>query len=216
MQTDEDSVDISIKLVICGEAGVGKTNLLSRYVFNTFDINSKSTIGVEFYSKQVSWRGKRISVQLFDTVGQEKFRSVCSNYFRNADGVVLVYDVTHFDTFTKLTAWRTLIGQTAKQDIPILLVGNKTDLKEQRRVTVDEGQKTAQKYSYFFMETSALSNENDCVHKAFELVIDEMCKSKKEEMERLEKDFQQIEMKSLRLAVSTMKQLPERKGCCGL
>ena len=199
MKLDDDPVDMLLKMVICGEANVGKTNLISRFIRDTFEINSRSTIGVEFYSKHLIWENKKVNVNIFDTVGQEKYRSVCSGYFRNCDGVVLVFDVTDQNSFTKLHAWKLMIAQSAKISIPILLIGNKIDLEENRRVTSDEAQINAKKEGFFFMETSAKTNQDNCVNKAFEIIISEIFNSKKEEMNKVDFDYRQIEINSLKL-----------------
>lgn len=214
MDKEEDAIDVIVKLVLCGDAGVGKTNLLSRYLHNSFDLNSRASIGVDFYSKTVESNSRKVNVQLFDTAGQDKYRSICGSYLKRCDGIILVYDITSAESFAKLQIWKNQIFDTVPKNVPILLVGNKVDLKSLRRIPTDEGFTFSQKHKFFFMETSALTNEENCVLNAFELIIEEMCKSKKDEMDKLENDLKNIEKDSLRLVVSSMQPQNPTKRCC--
>ena len=211
---ENEEIDMLVKVVVCGESGVGKSNLLSRYLRDSFELHGKATIGVEFYSTEMKWNGKQVSVQLFDTVGQEKYRSVCSSYFRNCDGVVLVYDITRVETYLKLQSWRNLITQTAKADTPVLLVGNKLDLTEDRRVNESEAKEYSLKHGFYFMETSALSNVDNCVSQAFELIVAQICQTKTQEINKLEQDYKSIRANSLRIGMSYVTPDENKKYCC--
>ncbi len=168
----EDDFDFLIKIVLIGDTSVGKSNLLSRYIHNDFDNESKSTIGVDFAAKHLTIKGKSIKIQIWDTAGQEKFRSIIKSYYSNANGFVIVYDVTKQESFDHVTNWMKILEQNAAKDHKILLVGNKIDLEEDREVSPIDGKEMAEKNNCYFMETSAKTNENDCVSKAFQTLIE--------------------------------------------
>lgn len=171
---NEVSVDLIVRIVLCGESGVGKTNLLLRYIKNTFDASSKPTIGIDFLCKEIKLEGKTISVQYFDTAGQEKFRSISNTYFKNSQGVILVYDITDRAKFEKLGQWIHDAQSNAGEHIDFLLIGNKTDLDKERQITSQEGELLAKTHGMLFMEVSALSNADECVNKAFDLLVNQI------------------------------------------
>lgn len=126
--TKEEEFDYLFKIVIIGDSGVGKTNLLSRFVDGTFSIDSKPTIGVEFATKTHNIDGKIIKNQIWDTAGQERFRAITNAYYRGAQGAVVVYDLTKSRTFDHIEKWLAELRDNAEQDITIMLLGNKCDL----------------------------------------------------------------------------------------
>lgn len=215
MSNEEDSIDILVKIVVCGDSGVGKTNLLLRYLKNYFESDSKATIGVDFFSKDITIDKQKVNVQFFDTAGQEKYRSISATYFKNSDGVVLVYDMTDRTNFGNLHTWIREVREYASSDVEILLVGNKSDLEEQRQISNDEGQTFARDNQMFFMETSALTNSDMCVQRAFEWLINKICvrlREKKSEIENHE--FEELKKHSLKIQLNRSSLPTDKKSCC--
>ncbi|KAJ4972878.1 hypothetical protein NE237_006052 [Protea cynaroides] len=152
--------DYIFKTILIGDSGVGKSNLLSRFVWDKFRHDSKPTIGVEFAYSNTQIDEKLIKTQIWDTAGQERFRAFTSSYYRGALGALLVYDITQRPTFNNLAKWLMEIRDYGDSDMVIALVGNKIDLGHSREVSREEGQSFAEKEGLCFMETSALENLN--------------------------------------------------------
>lgn len=159
-------------MVIIGDSAVGKSNLLSRYTANEFNINSKATIGVEFQTQSMGIDGKEVKAQIWDTAGQERFRAVTSAYYRGAVGALVVYDISRMTTFESVDRWLQELNTHSDTTVVKMLVGNKSDLENIRQVSVEEAQTFAEENSLFFIETSALDATN--VKRAFEIVIKEI------------------------------------------
>ncbi|KAH6788711.1 RAB GTPase-like protein A1F [Perilla frutescens var. frutescens] len=156
----EDDYDYLFKLVLIGDSGVGKSNLLSRFARNEFSLESKSTIGVEFATRSIRVDDKIIKAQIWDTAGQERYRAITSAYYRGAVGALLVYDVTRHVTFENVERWLKELRDHTDQNIVIMLVGNKADLRHLRAVSTEDGQAFAEREKTYFMETSALESLN--------------------------------------------------------
>ncbi|XP_011425191.3 ras-related protein Rab-11B [Magallana gigas] len=156
----EDQYDFIWKVVLVGDSGVGKTNLLSRFTRNEFNAESKTTIGVEFATRNVQIRGKTVRAQIWDTAGQERYRAITSVYYRGAVGALVLYDITKPATFENLDKWISELKEHADPCVCIMIVGNKTDLRSQRVVSTEDGRLLAEKYRYSFIETSALDASN--------------------------------------------------------
>ena len=155
-----DNPDLLLKMVLIGDSGVGKTNILTRFARDHFDPDSKSTVGVEFGMKTLKVEGKTVKVQLWDTAGQERYRAIASAYYRGAVGALLVYDVTSSLTFQSISRWLQELREYADSDIVVMLVGNKCDLQELRAVSTDEGLRFAKDENLLFIETSAMDATN--------------------------------------------------------
>ena len=166
---DEEQYDYLFKIVLIGESGVGKSNMLSRFTKNEFNLESKATIGVEFATKCISSKNKVIKAQIWDTAGQERLRAITSSYYKGAMGALLVFDISKKQTFDNLDRWLNEIRAFTKPEVCIILVGNKSDLAYMREVPQEDAIKyaTQQKISYF--ETSALAATN--VEKVFEELL---------------------------------------------
>ncbi|KAI9280192.1 GTP-binding protein [Umbelopsis sp. AD052] len=174
MLTD-DEYDYLFKLVLIGDSGVGKSNILSRFTTNEFNLESKSTIGVEFATKNVSIDGNTVKCQIWDTSGQERYRAITGAYYRGAVGALLVYDITRPTSFQNVSHWLKELRDHADEKIVIMLVGNKLDLSEtSRAVPTEEGGALAETQGFLFMETSALDATN--VDNAFATIFDEIYK----------------------------------------
>ncbi|KAJ3670659.1 hypothetical protein LUZ60_008085 [Juncus effusus] len=165
---DED-YDYLFKVVLIGDSGVGKTNLLSRFSRNEFSLESRSTIGVEFATKSIQVEDKIVKAQIWDTAGQERYRAITSAYYRGAVGALVVYDVTRHITFENIERWLKELRDHTETNIVIMLVGNKADLRHLRAVTVEDAKSFAETHNTFFMETSALEDLN--VETAFTEVL---------------------------------------------
>lgn len=164
--------DYLYKIVLIGDSGVGKSNLLSRFTRNEFYLETKSTIGVEFATRSITVDNKIIKTQIWDTAGQERYRSITKAYYRGAVGALIVYDITKGVTFQNLSKWVTELREHALSNVIIMLVGNKCDLKHLREVKSDEGKSFAEKHGLYFIETSALDSTN--VDFAFQNVVTEI------------------------------------------
>ncbi|KAK6159666.1 hypothetical protein DH2020_003047 [Rehmannia glutinosa] len=168
----DEEYDYLFKIVLIGDSGVGKSNLLSRFTRNEFCLESKSTIGVEFATRTLQVEGRTVKAQIWDTAGQERYRAITSAYYRGALGAILVYDVTKPTTFENVSRWLKELRDHADSNIVIMLIGNKTDLKHLRAVATEDAQGFAEKEGLSFIETSALEATN--VEKAFQTILSEI------------------------------------------
>ncbi|KAJ7308204.1 hypothetical protein JRQ81_008723 [Phrynocephalus forsythii] len=172
MGTRDDEYDYLFKVVLIGDSGVGKSNLLSRFTRNEFNLESKSTIGVEFATRSIQVDGKTIKAQIWDTAGQERYRAITSAYYRGAVGALLVYDIAKHLTYENVERWLKELRDHADNNIVIMLVGNKSDLRHLRAVPTDEARAFAEKNNLSFIETSALDSTN--VEEAFKNILTEI------------------------------------------
>ena len=143
--------DYIFKIVIIGDSGVGKSNILSRFIHNEFTQESKATVGVELQSKVYLINGKKIKVQLWDTAGQERYKSITAAYFKGAKGAMIVYDITNPASFDSVDRWHQSVKEFGDPDVSMIQIGNKNDLKQNRKVEVEkatEKAKTLGKYMY--------------------------------------------------------------------
>ncbi|KAK0458579.1 ras family-domain-containing protein [Desarmillaria tabescens] len=161
--------DYLFKVVLIGDSGVGKSNLLSRFTRNEFNLESKSTIGVEFATRSINVDGKTVKAQIWDTAGQERYRAITSAYYRGAVGALLVYDIAKHATYVNVTRWLKELRDHADSNIVIMLVGNKSDLKHLRAVPTDEAKAFSVENGLSFIETSALDASN--VESAFQTIL---------------------------------------------
>ncbi|GAX82990.1 hypothetical protein CEUSTIGMA_g10417.t1 [Chlamydomonas eustigma] len=165
----DDDYDYLFKVVLIGDSGVGKSNLLSRFTRNEFCLESKSTIGVEFATRSIQVDGKTIKAQIWDTAGQERYRAITSAYYRGAVGALLVYDITKGVTFENVERWLKELRDHADANIVIMLCGNKSDLRHLRSVATEDAMAFCEREGLSFIETSALESTN--VEKAFQLIL---------------------------------------------
>jgi len=160
------------KCVIVGNSGVGKTNLLSRFTKNEFSKDTKSTIGVEFSTRQIEHDGLTLEAQVWDTAGQERYKAVTAAYYRGALGALIVYDITKRDSFENCETWLRELRTHADPSIVAMLVGNKCDLRHQQAVDVEDAKDFAEDNNLAFIETSAKDSTN--VDLAFETILIEI------------------------------------------
>ena len=172
---DEDNYDYIYKIVLVGDSGVGKTNLLLRYLKNKFDQNSKATVGVEFGSKNITIDNSIVKAQVWDTAGQERYRSITSAYYKGSHGALVVYDVTKIESFNNVDKWISDLRNNTDEKLVIMLIGNKIDLDKERTVKTEEGQEKSNENELAYIETSALDSRN--VEKAFESIVTKIHKT---------------------------------------
>jgi len=170
--SSQEEYDYLYKVVLIGDSGVGKSNLLSRFTRNEFNLETKSTIGVEFATRSIQTEGKTIKAQIWDTAGQERYRAITSAYYRGAVGALLVYDISKHATFKNVERWLQELRENADRNIVIMLVGNKSDLRHLREVPTEEAKEFAEKNKLSFIETSALDSSN--VELAFQNILTEI------------------------------------------
>mmetsp|Transcript_33352 Transcript_33352/g.42839 ORF Transcript_33352/g.42839 Transcript_33352/m.42839 type:complete len:221 (+) Transcript_33352:155-817(+) len=182
-------------------AGVGKTCLLLRYANAAFSQTFITTIGIDFKIKNITLDGKRIKLQIWDTAGQERFRTITTSYFRGAQGILLVYDVTDRNSFNSIRNWVSQIQQHADVHVNKILIGNKCDMEDERVVSTEEGSKLAAEYGVQFFETSAKNDIN--VEKCFVTIAREV-------KERLIHD---VDRKNDGNRVNLSNQSKSSKGC---
>ena len=152
--------DYLFKYIIIGDAAVGKSNLLLRYTHGQFKPEYQLTIGVEFGAKNISINNKTYRIQIWDTAGQENFRSITRAYYKNSACALVVYDISNRESFDNINTWIEDCKSQSPQTIFMVLVGNKNDLEDKRAVTFEEGQELAEKNKMMFFETSAKTGKN--------------------------------------------------------
>jgi len=172
---NQNGYDMIFKIVLIGDTSVGKTNILSKYLSNEFDPDSKATVGVEFGTKNFKIENNIVKVQIWDTAGQERYRSITNSYYKGAKGSLLVYDITNPKTFENLDRWLSDLKTNGDEKISIILLGNKTDLESERKITLEQGKEKAEFYKLAFMETSALNGNN--IERAFNELISDVYKN---------------------------------------
>ncbi|KAL8459861.1 hypothetical protein ACS0TY_030920 [Phlomoides rotata] len=165
-------IDYVFKVVLIGDSAVGKSQLLSRFARNEFNLESKATIGVEFQTKTLLIDHKTVKAQIWDTAGQERYRAVTSAYYRGAVGAMLVYDMSKRQSFDHMARWLEELRGHADKNIVIMLIGNKSDLGTLRAVPTEDAQEFAERENLYFMETSALEATN--VESAFMTILSEI------------------------------------------
>jgi len=166
--------DYLFKLVLIGDSGVGKSCLLLRFADDNFTDSYISTIGVDFRFRTITIDKKVVKLQIWDTAGQERFRTITSAYYRGADGIIMVYDVTSAESFDHVEEWLSEVDRYANENTSKLLVGNKADLIEDKQVSEETAQRFADKLSIPFIETSAKTATN--VDAAFLTMAKELIK----------------------------------------
>ena len=169
---NNDNYDLILKLVLIGDSGVGKTNILSRYNNNEFSLATQPTVGVEFGNKIIKKENKSIKLQLWDTAGQERYKAITNAFYKGSKGAFVVYDITRKSSFLNIDKWIGELKTNGSDDILIILVGNKTDLEDKREVSIEDGEKKAKQYGIAFCETSDIKKKN--IEYAFNILIDEI------------------------------------------
>lgn len=205
------------KIVIIGDTGTGKTNIITQYVSKYFELVSRPTIGVEFFQKDLIIEGvngafDQVRLQIWDTAGQERFRGMASSYYRKAFGVVLVYDLTARESFNNLDRWMDEVHSYADNKIEMILAGNKNDLVADRQVTLTEGAEYSKKNQLIFYEISAMFNDNKAINEMFRQLATRIHESNKLKMlKQLSADETSKKTRNLKEITTQKKQ---KRKCC--
>ena len=198
------NLDLQYKILVLGESSVGKTSLLVRYTEDKFE-NTVQTIGVDVKNKYVIYENKKIQLELWDTAGQERFKGIAQNYFRAANGVILVFDITNKESFNKLKFWinegKTNIGQ----DTELIIAENKIDLEESRAVTKEAIKEFGKKTNLDIMPTSAKTGEG--VNEIIQMLVKKLFSNKKIGIVKAD------DISSGIVTVKREKTKKEKKGC---
>ena len=160
---------IKFKIIVIGDASVGKTNIIKAYTTNSYNENTKPTLGVEFYTKYFEINKDYVMIEIWDTAGQEKFQSVTNSYYRGSQGALIVYDIANEESFNNIGKWLERANEKLNENAKIILVGNKIDLADQRKVQTETALEKAQELNMPLMETSALENKN--IKEVFEMLL---------------------------------------------
>ena len=202
----EEEYDFIFKVLLLGNSDVGKSSLILRYVDQVWSDTFVPTIGVDFKVKTLEIDNKQIKMQIWDTAGQERFRNVISSYFRGSHGIFLIYDITNRDSFKNLENWLIEIEKNASQNVLKILIGNKSDLVDDREIKTEEGQAFANRNGMKFIETSAKMNTN--VNEAFETLAKLMMEFNNEKKTLPTKNETKV------LNASSGKDIKTKKKCC--
>ena len=208
--SQEVKEDFKIKIVVVGDSGVGKTNLIRRFINNEFSENLKATIGVEFMSKTYRINKHLFKIEIWDTAGQERYKSITAVYYKGAKGALVVYDTTEQATFDDIDKWMFEIKDKTSKDIKLMIIGNKIDLKDEREVKNEDALKKAVSLGIPLMETSALDATN--VKEAFNDLLKEIYKDMKDNLNKPENKYQN-DKKAIDIKINE----PEKKKkskCC--
>ena len=199
--------DYKLKVVIVGDSGVGKSNLIKRFTTNEFNVNSKATVGVEFLSKSYKINDKIFKIEMWDTAGQERYKSITAAYYKGAKGALIVYDTTSEKTFENVDKWLSEIKEQTNKDIKLIIVGNKIDLKDKKVISTEQAKTKAKELGIPLMETSAKDATN--VKEAFNDLLKEMYCELSQALQYVEQ--QNLENKNgIQLDVEEKK----KKSCC--
>mmetsp|Transcript_13140 Transcript_13140/g.28810 ORF Transcript_13140/g.28810 Transcript_13140/m.28810 type:complete len:206 (-) Transcript_13140:250-867(-) len=204
MSSNKKDYDQLFKLVVIGDTGVGKSCILLRFVDNIFAENYANTIGVDFRFRTVKLDRKTVKLQIWDTAGQERFRTITSAYYRGADGIIMVYDVTSEDSFNHINDWFTEVNRYTTESTRKLLVGNKID-KANKMVPSEKARALADSMGIPFLETSAIDSTN--VEQAFMQITKDLIEK------RLAEDSPPIKSETLRVSTEDRKRI-SMSSCC--
>ena len=205
----DHKIKIAFKLLLMGDSQVGKTSLLLNYTEHIFPEEHIATIGVEYKDKYIIKDNYNIRLQIWDTAGQERFRSITKSIYRNANGVLFVYDITNKESFANIKNWIKDL-QNVGNDIKGIIVGNKIDLDPERIIDKKDLEEMANKYQMPFIETSA--KQNTFVNDAFNLIIDELLKDRTEE--QIVEMFSRKTKSDLSVTTKKTNEKLKKNGCC--
>lgn len=207
------SLEYLFKVIIIGTSGVGKSNILSRYLKRGFTESFRSTIGVEFGAVTRQRFDKIIKIQFWDTTGQERYKSISRAYYRKCDMAVLVYDITNYGTWSDLkNKWLNDVKGISEDDIPIVIIGNKCDLSADRNVEIKEVSKYCIENGFYFMEISAKDTTN--VTDSLEMIIETLYDNAENKIKEKEPDIIRIDDNTIKKVEINKTEMDERKCDC--
>ena len=175
MDNKKDESDLTIKAILIGDSNVGKTTIIGKYLDKNFSEKSLNTVGLDLKNIKLNLNNKNIKLQLWDTAGQEKYRSMTTSYYRAVHIIIIVFDVTSQTSFEHIKEWMNNIRQFAKIGVMKVIVGNKIDLNDERIVTYNEGKNFAESCNVKYFETSAVTREG--IVELFETICKDYCKT---------------------------------------
>lgn len=190
-----------LKLIMIGDSSVGKTCMIMRYTDNQFTENFLTTVGVDFKVKELNIDGKTVKLQIWDTAGQEQFRTITKSYFRGADGIVLCFDLASSPTLERTKFWMDSIKESTAEKVDVVLVGNKSDKEEERTVTEEQARAFAEEYGVDYFETSAKTGKN--INEVFETLARKAFARREAEPP--------VRTKTIQVTMTTEER---KKGCC--
>ena len=194
----DDNYDLTLKILIVGDSGVGKTNFILRFLNNEFNQNYMSTAGIDLKSGSIIIKNKKIRIQIWDTAGQEKYKAITKNLFLKVMGALIVYDITNENSFYNLQSWVSMVKEECGKHMQIVIVGNKSDLDSKRAISKEEVLNYAKEQKVEYIETSSKTGEN--IIKAVALLS-----------EQILENSESIDDVSFRLDSIS---LQKRKKCC--
>ena len=207
------------KIVIIGDQHVGKTSILSKYKYEATDDTYAPTVGIDFLTKNVFLEDKTIRLIMWDTAGQERFKALIPSYLKNANCVILTYDITEKSSFTSLNKWLSDAKDNIVEGTFIILCGNKIDLNAKRVISKEEGQKFADENSIAFTETSATTGEG--IEELFATIIGNFCDTAIINTAHIGEEKDENDMKSNSIALKDLskeeeaKIVKKKRNCCG-
>ena len=199
--------EMIFKIIIVGNSSTGKTKIIDRYLKNIFEDNSIPTLGFQMNKKEFQIEQDKITVQIWDTAGQEKYASLTSSYYKSAKGALVVYDITDKESFNKIEKLVDDLKNGCDKNIYIILLGNKIDLEDRRVITKEEGENLAQKLNLGFGEVSAKTG--DGIEEAFQKLINEVYRISKNEF----KSYSDVQV-SVNQKIEPKKTIVQKKKCC--
>ena len=211
MADDEaNNYELLYKIIIIGDTCVGKSNILSRYLKDEFKEDAKATVGVELGTKFLKIKNIGAKLQIWDTAGQERYRSITSSYYKGSHGCFIVYDITNEATFQSVDKWFEQAQKEASKDISIILVGNKCDLENERKISKEKGEEKAKNFNCPFFETSALSKIkiDDIFNEMLNNIFEKTGGAKNDE----DDDIELINENDNPIDLNANE--PPKKGCC--
>ena len=201
------------KLILIGNSGVGKSSIIQRYMKKTFEDSYKCTIGVDFLMKTLEIKGKTVKLQLWDTAGQEKYKSMVSSYYRGANVALVVFDLTNHSSFDSLPLWIENYYKNGPEQKNTILIGNKNDLVDERQVTQEEAELFSETNNMIYFETSA--KEGDNIEYVFNYTAEkllEFYKGNKEELKRTLTPNTQKQISNFQAI--RIEETKDKKSCC--
>ena len=193
-----------LKLLTLGDSSVGKSSFIVKYIEDKFSYNYIATLGLDFKQKKIQLKsGENVRLRIFDTAGQERFKSISINFIKKANGILLLYDITNKNSFQSVNMWMESIKEAAGGKISVILIGNKCDLENERAISKKEGEEKAKQFGLPFFETSCKEGTN--INNVFEKLAEDI----------LSKTSNNIENKGQKITKEkSSKQNDKNKGCC--